>query len=105
MNTVCESLHAPRSWVLTFVRMTEKVLLIGAEARLHMVEEGRADEEALLVALKGEAAAVDDQFAALVDAHLDVMLDPLLVGGADDRPVMGIGIGRDADPQPLDRRD
>ena len=42
-----------------------------------MVEEGRADEEAFLVALQREAAAVDDQLGALVDAHLDVMLDPL----------------------------
>ena len=43
--------------------------------RLHMVEEGRADEEALLMALQREAAAVDDQLAALVGAHLDVVLD------------------------------
>ena len=70
-----------------------------------MVEEGRADEEAFLMALEREAAAVDDQLGALVDAHLDVVLDPLLVRGADHRAVMRVGIGRHADAQPLDRRD
>ncbi len=68
-----------------------------------MVEEGRADEEAFLVALEREAAAVDDQLRALVDAHLDVVLDARLVRGADHRAVMGLGVGRDADAQPLDR--
>ena len=47
---------------------------------LHVVEQGRADEEALLVALQGEAAAVDHQLGALVDAQLDVVGD--LAGGA-----------------------
>ena len=55
----------------------EDFLLVAAEVRLHMVEQGRADEEALLMALQREAAAVDDQLAALVDAHLDVVFDPL----------------------------
>ena len=50
-----------------------------------------------------EAAAVDDQLAAFVDAHLDIILDALLVRGVDDRAVMGVGIGRDADAQTLDR--
>ena len=72
---------------------------------LHMVEEGRADEEAFLMALQLEAAAVDDQLGAFVDAHLDVAFDPLLVRAADHRAVMGVGIGRDADAQRLDRRD
>ena len=70
-----------------------------------MVEEGRADEKALLMALQREAAAVDDQLAALVGAHLDVIFDPLLVCGVDDRAVMGVGVGRHADPQAGDRRD
>ena len=70
-----------------------------------MVEQGRADEEALLMALQGEAAAVDDQLAALVGAHLDVILDALLVRFVDHRAVMRLGIGRDADAQLLDRRD
>ena len=45
----------------------EDLFLVGAHRRLHVVEQGRADEEALLVALQREAAAVDDQLGALVD--------------------------------------
>jgi hypothetical protein len=62
-----------------------------------VIEQGRADKEALLVALEGEAATVDDQLRALVDPHLDIMFDPLLVRLADDWAVMGVGIGRDSD--------
>ena len=42
---------------------------------------------------------------ALVDRHLDVVLDPLLVRGVDDRAVVRLRIGRDADAQLGDRRD
>jgi hypothetical protein len=65
-----------------------------------VVEQGRADEEAVLVALQREAATVDDQLGALVDAHLDVALDPRLVGGADHGAVMGVLVGADADAKP-----
>jgi uncharacterized protein (DUF1786 family) len=37
-------------------------------------------------ALQLEAAAVDDELAAFVGAHLDVALDPLLVGGVTTGP-------------------
>ena len=70
-----------------------------------MIEEGRTDEEAVLVPLEREAAAVDDQLGPLVDAELDVILDPLLVCLADDRAVMRLGIGRNADAEALDGRD
>src|SRR3954470_21155033 len=83
----------------------ENLLLVGAEARLHMVEEGWADEEALLMALEAEAADSDDQLAAFLLAHLDVALDLGLVGGGDGRAVMGLGVGRDADAQGADGRD
>ena len=53
----------------------EDFLLVGLHVGLHMVEQRRADEEAVLVALQLEAAAVDDQLGALVDADLDVVLD------------------------------
>ena len=48
-----------------------------------MIEQCRADEEAFLMALQREAAAVDHQLGALVDAHLDVILDARLVRGVD----------------------
>ena len=67
-----------------------------------MVEQGRAEEEALLMALQREAAPVEHQFGAFVDAQLDIVLDLLLVRGGDHRAVLGVGIGRDADPQALD---
>ena len=54
------------------------------------------------MALEREAAAIDDELAALVDAHLDVVFDALLVGFADHRAVMRLGIGRDTDAQGLD---
>ena len=63
-----------------------------------MIEEGWADEEAFLVPLKGESPAIDDQLGALVDAHLDVMLDPLLVRLADHRAIVGVRIGRHTYP-------
>ena len=55
----------------------EDLLLVGLHGRLHLVEQAGADEEAVLVALQGEAAAVDHQLGALVDAELDVVLDLL----------------------------
>ena len=70
-----------------------------------MVEQGRADEEALLMALQAKAAAVDDQLASFVDAHLDIVLDALLVRFVDHRAVMSFRIGRNSDAQLFDRRD
>src|SRR5689334_14411731 len=52
----------------------EDLVLVGLHIRRHVIEEGRADEEAFLMALQLEPAAVDDELGALVDAHLDVVL-------------------------------
>ena len=60
----------------------EDFLVVGLHVGLHVVEQRRADEEALLVALQLEAAAVDDELGALVLAQLDVVRDLLLVRGA-----------------------
>src|SRR3546814_8649017 len=70
-----------------------------------MVEQGRADEEAVLMPLEREAATVDDEFGALVGACLNPGFDLCLVRGGDDGAVMRLGIGRHADAQRLDRRD
>src|SRR3546814_20782138 len=67
-----------------------------------MVEERRADEEALLMPLEREAAAVDDELGALVGACLDPAFDLRLVCGRDDGAVMRLGIGRYANAQRLD---
>ena len=57
----------------------EDLLLVGAHLRRHPVEQGRADEEAVLIALELEVAAVDDQLRALLRAQLDVVGHPLAV--------------------------
>ncbi len=69
----------------------EDLLAIGAHVRRHPVEQGGADEEAVLIALQLEAAAVDDQFRALVGAQLDVVRDPRLVGAVTTGPYCASG--------------
>src|SRR5689334_6168464 len=83
----------------------ENLVLVGLHARLHVIEEGRADEEAFLVTLEHEAPAVDDQLGALVDAQLNILFDPLLVRLADDGAVVRIRVGRDSDAKAGDRGD
>ena len=70
-----------------------------------MIEQGRADEEALLVPLKRKAAAIDDEFRALGGAQRDVVLDLGFVGGGDDGTVLRVLVAGDADLQRLDFRD
>ena len=82
----------------------ENLFLIGAHAGGDMVEQGGADEEAFLMALQREAAAVDHQLGAFIDAGLNPVFDLLLVRGGDDRAIMGFGIGGDADAQGFDGR-
>jgi hypothetical protein len=43
--------------------------------------------------LQREAAAVDDQFGAVLDALFDPAFDPRLVLGGDDGTVVGAGVG------------
>src|SRR5690606_24335042 len=50
-------------------------------------------------------AAVDDQFGAFLDALADPAGDAVAVLGRDDRAVVGLIIGRDADPQGRDFSD
>ena len=70
-----------------------------------MVEQRRADEEALFMPLQAEAAPVDDQLGALFGAFRDPAFDLFLVRLCHHGAVMGIGIGRYADAQRLDRGD
>ena len=57
------------------------------------------------MALEFETASVDDQFGAFVDAGLDPLFDPGAMLRADDRAVMRVIVGRDADAQRIDRGD
>src|SRR3546814_4894935 len=63
----------------------ENLFLVTFHVGGDMVEERRADEEALLMPLEREAAAVDDELGALVGACLDPAFDLRLVCGRDDR--------------------
>ncbi len=71
----------------------ENLLPVGAHPRRHPVEQGRADEEAVLIALQAEVAAVDGKFRAFVYAHLDVVEHSFPVGRGDHRTVLGVRIG------------
>jgi hypothetical protein len=65
----------------------EKFLPVGLHVGRDPVEQAGADEEALFMSRHREAAAVDNQFGAFVDAGLDLVLDALLCGAdpLDDR--------------------
>ena len=59
--------------------------------------------EAVLVALHLEAAAVDDELGAFLDADIDVGLHLVELGLGHHRAVVGAGVGRGADLQRLRR--
>jgi hypothetical protein len=65
----------------------------------HAIEERATDEVAVLVALRLEAAAVDDEFGAFLHADVDVAEHLLHVLLGDQRPHLGVRIGRRADLQ------
>ena len=64
----------------------EDLLAIHAHLGADVVEQARTDEEAALVAVDGDLAAVADQLGALVDAGVDEALDAVARGRADQRP-------------------
>ena len=80
----------------------EDFLAVRAHVGGDIVEQRRADEKALLVALEHETAPVDDEFGAFVDAHCDIILDARAVRGVDHRAVVRVAVGRDTHPE---RRD
>src|SRR3569833_1999324 len=75
----------------------EDLLVVGLHVRLDLVEQGRPDEEALLVALQAELAPVDNQLGAFLHRRVDPAQDALLVLGGDDGAVEGLHVGGDAD--------
>ena len=83
----------------------EDFLVVGLHAGLHIVEQRWADEEAILVPLQLEAATVDDQLRALVDAGLDVACDLVAMGLVDHRPVLRSRIAGDTNLHRLDFSD
>jgi hypothetical protein len=77
----------------------EDLFLVAFHVGRDMIEQRRADEKAFFMALQREAATIDDQFRAFVDAGLDPAFHLRLVRGGDHRAIMRVGVGRDADLQ------
>src|ERR1700756_117865 len=77
----------------------EDLVLVALHRRRGVIDQGRPQEKALLMARQAPAPPVDDQLGALVDSQLDIAFNLLLVFGGDDWTHLRIGISGDADPQ------
>src|SRR5215813_3328581 len=84
---------------------TENLLLVDAHVRRHLVEQAAAHEEAMLVALQLEAAAVDLELGAFLDAEVDVAPDLVEMRAGDERAVVGLRVGGWPDLEALDAWD
>ena len=51
---------------------TKNFFLIGLHVGGHIIEQRRADKEAVFMALQRQAAAIDQQIRALFDAHFNI---------------------------------
>ena len=71
----------------------EDLLFVDAHVGLDLVEHRAAHEEAVLVALQFQAAAVDDELGAFLDAEIDVGAHLVVMRLCDERPHFGGGIG------------
>src|SRR3546814_12194678 len=67
----------------------EDFVLVDGHVRRDIVEQRAAGEEAVFVALHLDAATVDDELRAFLDAGIDVAFDLGLVRGADQRAHLG----------------
>ena len=66
------------------------LLLVDVHVGRHLVEQVRADEEAILIALEIEIAAIDNQFRALIHTGLHQPQNALLGLRRHDRAVIDI---------------
>ena len=82
----------------------EDLFLVDTHVRGHAVEDAAADEEAVLVAFDGGAAAVHDQARPFLDADVDVAPDLVAVLAGDQRPHLDAAGVEGADLQRLDPR-
>ena len=70
----------------------ENLFFINAHVGGHFVEQRRADEEAVLIALQLHGAAIDDQLGAFLHADIDVRFHLVAVRRRHQRPHLGLGI-------------
>src|SRR5690606_4613780 len=81
----------------------ENLLAPDPHGRCDVVEQRRAEEEALLAAGHDEPAALEDEGCAFADARIDVFEHSAAMGLRDERPhVDRLRRGAVADPQPGD---
>ena len=83
----------------------ENLLLVDRHMGLDLVEQAAADEVAVLVALQLEAAAVDHQLGAFLDAGVDIAAHLVEQLPGDHGAVVGLVVGGRPDPQGFDPRD
>ncbi len=72
----------------------EDLLAVDRHVGGDVVEQGRSEVEALLMPFHGEAATVGEECRPLVDALLDVALDPLDGRPCDQGAVVDVGCER-----------
>ena len=82
----------------------EDFVLVRFHAGAHMVEQRAAHIETVFVALQLEAAAVDHQLGAFLEAHLDIGSDLVAMRCRHQWTVIRFRIGGRSDFQRLDTR-
>ena len=71
----------------------EDFFLIALHRCRDMIEQRRANEEALFMPLKRETATVDNEFGPFINAGLDPAFDACFVCCVDHRAIVRVGIG------------
>src|SRR5258708_8334579 len=84
---------------------SENLFLVHAPVLGDAVDQAAAHVEAVFIALHLEAAAIDREFGAFLDADLDIILDSLQRRFGHQRTEISGWIGRQSDLQALDPRD
>ena len=83
----------------------ENLFLVAFHPRRNAVDQGRTDEEAVLMPLQCEPAAIDHDFCTFGFSRIDPAFDPRFVLGRYNRAVMRVRIVRHTNAQCVDCRD
>jgi len=83
---------------------SENLFLVDSHVRLDVIEQTAAHEIPVLVALQLEAAAIDDEFRAFLDALIDVIFHLVQMRPRHQRSIVGLRIVGRTDLQALDTR-
>ena len=77
----------------------EDFFLVTFHRRFDMIEQRRADEEALFMPLKREAATIDDKLSAFINTFLDPAFNACLMRRVDHWAVVRVRVSRHADAE------